>query len=151
MPPAAPPPLRPLRILLVEDHGDTASALKWLLNSRGHDVETAGAVATAMQALARSEFDLLLSDLGLPDGSGLDIMRHLVAQGRDLPGIVISGFGHQQDITESRLAGFAAHITKPVLADQLSRTIATVMGAGSAISCHSELSSRPFAKNLLDK
>ena len=127
-PPAAPAPLRPLRMLLVEDHGDTASALQWLLRARGHQVESAGALATAKRALDRGRFDILLSDLALPDGSGHDLMRWLVAQGRLMPAIAVSGYGQESDIAESRSAGFAAHLTKPVLIDQLMRAIAAAVG-----------------------
>ena len=75
-------PARALRILLVEDHGDTAWVMKRLLVSEGHEVQTAADVATALTLASEQIFDLLLSDLGLPDGSGLDLMRAMRARAR---------------------------------------------------------------------
>jgi two-component system CheB/CheR fusion protein len=82
-----------LRILLVEDHGDTVRIMRRLLEADGHQIETAADVATALKLAGEKTFDLLLSDLGLPDGSGLDLMRGLRARGLKLPGIAISGYG----------------------------------------------------------
>jgi len=123
----AAPPVRALRILLVEDHGDTARIMKRLLNAQGHQVQTAGDVATALVMAQQGGFDLLLSDLGLPDGSGMDLMRQLVAQGKAIRAIALSGYGQDQDIIQCRQAGFAAHLTKPINMEQLTRSIAAVM------------------------
>ncbi len=120
-----------LRILLVEDHGDTARTMRLLLRGEGHEVEMAGDVATALELAGREKFDLLLSDLGLPDGTGIDLMRQLRSRGQTLPGIAISGFGQEQDVQRSREAGFAAHIIKPVDIDQLLRIIAAVTGGAA--------------------
>jgi CheY-like chemotaxis protein len=117
---------RQLRILLVEDHGDTARVMRRLLRAKGHDVEAAADVATALELAQQKAFDLLISDLGLPDANGLDLMRQLVAQGKTIPAIALSGYGQDQDIAQSRDAGFAAHLTKPVNIDQLIGTISTV-------------------------
>ena len=118
--------IHPLRILLVEDHGDTARIMRRLLMGDGHQVKTAGDVATALQMINQCEFDLLLSDLGLPDGSGLDLMRTLRQRGKTLPGIALSGYGQEQDVNQSRAAGFAKHLTKPVNLVQLEEAIAAV-------------------------
>ena len=125
-PPAA--PTRPLRILLVEDHGDTARIMRQVLAGDGHEVETAADVATALDLAGRKSFDLLLSDLGLPDGSGVDLMRQLRERGLKLPGIALSGYGQEQDIQRSREAGFAAHLIKPISLDRLASAIATIIG-----------------------
>ena len=77
--------LRPLRILLVEDHGVTAKMMRMVLTAEGHSVESAGDVATAMQLANQHDFDLLVSDLGLPDGSGHDLMRGLCRAGTSSP------------------------------------------------------------------
>jgi signal transduction histidine kinase/ActR/RegA family two-component response regulator len=108
---------RPLRILLVEDHADTAAVLARLLQRMGHDVLAAGDVATAL-ALAKKEMsgapiDVVVSDLGLPDGSGLDLMRQLSAA-YGLRGIALSGFGMDSDFEESTAAGFWRHLVKPI-------------------------------------
>ena len=116
--PASGEPLRrPLRILLVEDHADTAAVLARLLHRMGHDILAAGDVATAL-ALAKKEIsnapiDVVMSDLGLPDGSGLDLMRQLSAD-YGLRGIALSGFGMDSDLEESITAGFWRHLVKPI-------------------------------------
>jgi signal transduction histidine kinase/CheY-like chemotaxis protein len=105
-----------LRILLVEDHADTAEAMADLLRLLGHEVTVAGDVATALAAgeavASRGGLDLLVSDLGLPDGSGLDVMRALARFG--VPGIALSGYGMEEDVRRSHEAGFSRHLTKPV-------------------------------------
>ena len=127
----APPPnkpTRPVRILLVEDHGDTARAICRVLSSEGHKVRVAGDVATALRLAEEQTFDLMLSDLGLPDGSGVDLMRRLRAKGVQLPGIVLSGYGQEKDIQASREAGFTAHLSKPVSLSKLKEEIARIVG-----------------------
>jgi PAS domain S-box-containing protein len=108
---------RPLSILLVEDHADTAEVIAELLRDRGHRVVVAGSVAAGLEA-AHAGIDLVISDLGLPDGSGLDLMRGLKER-YGLTGIAFSGYGTDEDRRESIAAGFAAHLTKPVTFDTL--------------------------------
>ena len=102
------------RVLLVEDHTDTRNVMSKLLASFGCVVTTAGTVKEAVAATERQAFDLLLSDIGLPDGSGLDVMRHLAARSSQVKGIALSGFGQDDDLRRSHEAGFATHLTKPV-------------------------------------
>jgi len=105
---------RPLRILLVEDHEDTAHVLRRLLERLGHHVELADSVASAIKA-ARKPFDLLLSDIGLPDGTGNDLIRELrETQHLSVPAVALTGFGMEEDIARSREAGFTDYLTKPV-------------------------------------
>lgn len=106
-------PGKHLNILLVEDHEDTLSVMARLLRSSGHDVSTAGSVRTALTLADNGAFDLLISDLGLPDGSGLDVMRG-VKSGHAVPGIALTGFGMEEDVARSREAGFDLHLTKPI-------------------------------------
>jgi PAS domain S-box-containing protein len=113
-----------LRVLLVEDHGDTAMMLRLVLEGAGHSIETAGDVATALAAATSRHFDLLVSDVGLPDGSGLDLIRELRARGSTVPAIAVSGYGHERDVQRSRAAGFRAHLVKPVDADRLLEAVA---------------------------
>jgi CheY-like chemotaxis protein len=120
-----------LSILLVEDHADTARALKRLLDGLGYDVRAADSVQAALHLAAQTDFDVLVSDLGLPDGSGLDIMRHLRQSrpGAAAPapvGIALTGYGMEEDVARSRDAGFAEHITKPVNFDRLQQAIVRV-------------------------
>ena len=117
-----------LSILLVEDHGDTARIMRQVLCSKGHHVQDAGDVATALRLAADHPFDLLLSDLGLPDGSGLDLMRTLRLRGLTLPGIALSGYGQEQDLKQSRAVGFTTHLVKPVKLSRLEEAIAQIAG-----------------------
>ena len=127
IPPAA-DALRQLSILLVEDHGDTARIMQRILTSKGHQVQIAPDVTTALKLAGVEPFTLLLSDLGLPDGSGLDLMRQLRAQGLTMPGIALSGYGQDSDFEASRAAGFMAHLVKPVSLAKLAEAIAKVVG-----------------------
>jgi two-component system CheB/CheR fusion protein len=123
-----------LRILLVEDHADTAEAMASLLSLFGHRVTTAGSVAQALAAVAATAataengaFDLVISDLGLPDGSGLDLMRELSAR-QGLRGIALSGYGMEEDVRQSLEAGFERHLTKPVSLPQLQAVLREIAG-----------------------
>ena len=121
-----------LRVLLVEDHGVTAKMLRLVLASEGHEVDTAGDIAAALKLAAEHHFDLLISDLGLPDGSGHDLMRELRSRGYKFPGIAISGYGQDEDIQRSREAGFADHLTKPTPRERLIESIASVTLSGNS-------------------
>jgi PAS domain S-box-containing protein len=117
---------RRLRILLVEDHADTAVILTRLLSRTGHEVLHGGTVAEGL-AIAEREIaglgiDLVVSDVGLPDGSGLDLMRKL-SSAHGLRGIALSGFGMDADIKQSLDAGFSRHLIKPINSALLRKTI----------------------------
>jgi signal transduction histidine kinase len=101
------------RILLVEDHTDTRDVMAKLLRSFGCDVTPASSVKEAIAAVEKQPFDLLLSDIGLPDGSGIDVMRHVAARSK-IKGIALSGYGQDEDLRRSKEAGFTTHLTKPV-------------------------------------
>ncbi|EDY20754.1 multi-sensor hybrid histidine kinase [Chthoniobacter flavus Ellin428] len=105
-----------LRVLLVEDHVDTAATLQRLLVNSGYVVQTATDVASALRHVEEGEFDLLVSDIGLPDGSGLELMPKFVAAAgnRPIAGIALSGFGMPEDLERSFSAGFNEHLIKPV-------------------------------------
>jgi CheY-like chemotaxis protein len=122
----------PLRILLVEDHGVTAKMMRWVLTEEGHDVQTAGDVATALRLAAEHSFDLLVSDPGLPDGSGYDLMRQLRQRGHAFPAIALSGHGQEEDVRRSHEAGFAAHLTKPASREGLLECVAAVAASKPA-------------------
>ena len=113
---------RGLQILLVEDHADTALVMSKLLEKSGYIVRVANSVNRARQSAEEARIDLLICDVGLPDGSGLELMREL--KGRyGLKGICLSGFGMDDDIRQSEAAGFAAHVTKPVDLNRLESLI----------------------------
>ena len=116
---------RPLRILLVEDHDATSQVIALLLRRLNHDVTAAPTLAEARRYADNKQFDLLISDLGLPDGSGLDLMREFCAR-FNVTGICLSGYGMDRDINMSREAGFARHLIKPVDFRSLKATIESV-------------------------
>jgi PAS domain S-box-containing protein len=126
---------RPWRLLLVEDHADTSAILGRLLRSTGYDVINATSMAEARAMAAREAagpgLDLILSDLGLPDGSGLELMRELAAA-HGLRGIALSGFGMDTDIAESLAAGFSRHLIKPINIGVLRGTIAEILESAGA-------------------
>lgn len=115
-----------LRILLVEDHEQTLKVMARLLRSCGHSVELARTVADAIKLAAEHRFDALVSDIGLPDGNGADLMRQLRNQ-YGLRGIALSGFGTEADRQRSIEAGFAEHLTKPVDFMDVQIAIASLM------------------------
>lgn len=111
-----------VNLLLVEDHQDSARALASLLGNRGYKVERVPTVATALEALERENFDLLVCDLGLPDGSGIDLIVE-IRKTKTTPAIALTGFGMQQDIERAQRAGFNSHLTKPVNLQKLEAII----------------------------
>ena len=115
-----------LRILLVDDHPDTCAALERLLTLRGHHVTAAHSMRAAMEVAENNQFDLLISDVGLPDGNGMELLRHLRSKFA-IPGIAISGFGMDADIGKSLEAGFSAHLVKPVKLEKLEAAIEHAM------------------------
>jgi signal transduction histidine kinase/ActR/RegA family two-component response regulator len=116
-----------LKILLVDDHHDTCAALEKLLARRGHLVAVTHDVRSAMQAAVGNKFDLLISDIALPDGTGLELMVQLRAIA-NIPGIAISGFGHNGDVEKSVEAGFSEHLVKPIKLDKLEAAIQRTVG-----------------------
>ena len=117
-----------LKILLVDDHHDTCAALEKLLARRGHLVAVSHDVRSAMEAAVRNKFDLLISDIALPDGTGMDLMMQLRAIA-NVPGIAISGFGNNGDIERSLQAGFSEHLIKPIKLDNLEAAIERALSA----------------------
>ena len=121
------------RILLVDDHLDTVRGMQLLLERSGYLVTTAESVSDALRIADHQVFDLLVSDIALPDGKGEDLIRRLRAKGHDFPGIALSGYGAEEDRACSRAAGFAVHLVKPVLPEQLLACIDQLLSrAGSA-------------------
>ena len=115
------------KILLVEDHVDTAKAMARLLNLSGYHVETATSYRDAVALCEQKQFDLLISDVGLPDGTGYDLMREMLEKECATRGIAVSGYGSQQDVQESIQAGFSEHLVKPVAFDALRDAIKRVI------------------------
>ncbi len=97
-------------ILLVEDHIDTARLMAKVLASDGHIIRLGTHAAEAIAACKNKSFDLLITDLRLPDGQGNDLMKHVRAS----VGIVISGSGSQEDEEQIIKAGFSMMLIKPI-------------------------------------
>jgi len=104
---------KPLRILLVEDHQDTRHTLSRLLTHFGHQVVTADNIQKALEILASGPIDVLLCDIGLPDGTGYEVISR-AGEKRPNKAVAITGFGTEDDIRRSREAGFDLHLVKPI-------------------------------------
>jgi CheY-like chemotaxis protein len=109
---------------MVDDHPDTNAAMERLLTRLGYHVRTADCVQSALAAANSENFDILISDVGLPDGSGMDLMRQLLASHHQpLKGIALSGFNRDEDIRSCMEAGFSEHLAKPVNLQRLQTLI----------------------------
>ena len=109
---------RQLRVIVVEDHADTAEGLRKFLTMIGYHVYIAPDVASA-RALAKAvEYDVLLSDLRLPDATGWDLLEELSAEG-PVRAVAMSGFNSKEDIDRSKRVGFLDHIAKPLVPETL--------------------------------
>jgi CheY-like chemotaxis protein len=115
------------RILLVEDHEDTLVMAERILRDAGHHVRAARSKAEALTLCGGEQFDVLVGELTLPDGSGLDLMRE-VAAACGIKGIAFTGWGQREDIDNARAAGFSLHLLKPVSVDVLIRSVQEVLG-----------------------
>jgi len=118
----------PLKILLVENHDDTRVYLSRYLEMSGHTVMAAGTMEDALATLkSHGATDVLISDIGLPDGNGWDLMRRVGEMNTSTFGIAMSGFGAQADREKSAQAGYKHHLVKPFLPDELDRILAQVV------------------------
>jgi CheY-like chemotaxis protein len=109
-------------ILILEDDGDNARVMARLISSRGFSVVTAGSLAEARACINQGNVGFLIADLSLPDGNACDLMRELSTKG--IKGTAISGFGMDEDMERSRAAGFAFHLTKPIVIADLEHVMA---------------------------
>lgn len=114
------------RVLVVDDHVDTCTGMKMMLERRGYRVALAHTADQAVAKAGHQEFDLVISDIGLPDRSGYELMQELSAT-KGLRGIALSGFGMENDVTRARAAGFSEHLTKPINFDRLEEAIQTLL------------------------
>ena len=106
---------RPLRIFLVENHPDTLKYYQMYLQMEGHSVCHARTMNEAYEAIPHSDCDVLISDVGLPDGTGWDLLDRLRKENLPHPAyaIAVSGYGRDEDRARSRAAGFRHHLLKP--------------------------------------
>jgi signal transduction histidine kinase/CheY-like chemotaxis protein len=141
--PAAPAPQQPAekaktrsaRLLVVDDHYDTCTGLKMMLERRGYQVTMAHTADQAVQRASEESFDLLISDIGLPDRSGYELMEELRSS-KQLRGIALSGFGMENDVKRARAAGFSEHLTKPINFERLEEAIHQVLERQPATSAN---------------
>ena len=113
-------------ILVVDDHVDTCTGLRMMLERRGYKVTVAYSANEATKKAREKKFDLVISDIGLPDRSGYDLMREL-HQDHGLRGIALSGYGMENDVADAHAAGFAEHLTKPINFEQLEDSIRSLL------------------------
>jgi PAS domain S-box-containing protein len=120
--PSAAQPASSLTVLLIEDHIDTADVMAQLMRGLGHDVTVVGRIGDAFAATQLQTFDLVVSDVGLPDGTGLDFIKAF-REHSDVPAVALTGFGTDEDVRRCLSAGFTSHLTKPINFGQLESMI----------------------------
>lgn len=118
---------RSLRLLVVEDHVDSAELLAELLENHGHSVRVATNASDAFALASEHPFDVVVSDVGLPDASGYELMQRL-RERFAMKGIAVTGAGRAADIEKGREAGFSAHLTKPVSFRKLQEALQQLAG-----------------------
>ncbi len=120
---------QPARILLVEDHGPTRNVLARILSGRGHEVAVAASVREALEAASAGRFDVVISDIGLPDGSGYDLFNEIRKHLPAIKGVALTGYGMEEDLADARKRGFNLHLTKPIRIQALDQALAEILGA----------------------
>src|SRR5258707_15489717 len=118
------------RLIVVEDHAETAEGLKRFLNAVGYQVFVATDMSSALSLATSVQFDVLLSDLGLPDGSGWELLKRLSME-RRIRAIAFSGHNSPADRQRSAEAGFFEHLAKPLTPNQLTAAIGRSAAADS--------------------
>jgi signal transduction histidine kinase/ActR/RegA family two-component response regulator len=113
-------------VLVVDDHEDTCLGMKMMLERRGYQISVAHSADQAVNKVSKENFDLIISDIGLPDRSGYELMQELRAT-KGLPGIALSGFGMENDVMRARAAGFSEHLTKPINFERLEQAIQKIL------------------------
>ena len=130
-----------LCILLVEDDADSLVALTRLLEMTGHRTLAAANAAEALRLAKSQKCDLVVSDVGLPDRSGLDLMRELASL-YSIPGIAVSGYTDAADVKECERAGFARHLKKPVDFQKLLDAVEQITRSGGQGKAQDEQGAR---------
>jgi CheY-like chemotaxis protein len=118
-----------IRVLVVEDEPDAAEFVTSLLEQHGADVVSAASAREALEAVAHSRPDILLSDIGLPDMDGYQLMEHIrkldVAEGGGILAVAVTAFARSEDRTRALLAGYQTHLAKPIESPELVATVAS--------------------------
>jgi CheY-like chemotaxis protein len=139
-----------LNILVVENHQDTLDAMKMFLGVNGHSVETAATMREALEVAAQDSFDLIITDIGLPDGDGWELMRCLRRRG-PVRAVAMSGYGCKEDIEKSHAVGFEAHLLKPLRVSDLEAVMRKVEQqiAAEAATTRANVKTRPRGRTDL--
>ncbi len=117
-----------LTFFVVENHQDTLDALTMFLQAQGHTVESALDMQSALAKADTLKFDVLISDIGLPDGDGWELLKQLRGQMPGIKAIAMSGYGMRSDLDRSKAAGYGAHIIKPFGPADLETAVKKVLG-----------------------
>jgi CheY-like chemotaxis protein len=123
--------LEGMSVLVVDDEPDARELIKRLLAESRAEVFVAGSVAEALSLLDRQNIHVMVSDIGMPDQDGYDLIREVRARGhtsRDLPAVALTAFARSEDRRRAMLAGFQVHVSKPVDPDELTAVIASLVG-----------------------
>lgn len=121
------------RVLLVDDHGDSLEITAKLLRLEGYEVATAGSCRQAVELARQSQFDLLVTDLGLPDGTGMELFGELNSL-YNLPGVAMTAHGESWFLEGARDGGFARHLFKPFVFSDLLDAVRSSLEHGRAPS-----------------
>jgi CheY-like chemotaxis protein len=125
-----------MRILVVEDHQDTRQVLTHLLTHWGYDVYPAETLESGLNRLESEPFDVILSDIALPDGTGYALVSEARRRGKDVLAIALSGYNYPSDVKIAKLTGFDHHLSKPCDCGQLRSLLeATIDRRGSGAAC----------------
>jgi two-component system CheB/CheR fusion protein len=118
----SPSPPHPLRVFVVENHDDSRLLLTMLLAQMGHEVTSAATMHEALDLMAEADPEVLVSDIGLPDGDGWELLRRLHLP-HEVYAIAMSGYGMASDRERSKAAGFRHHLVKPMDIEQLEQLL----------------------------
>ncbi len=132
---APPSPPAPARLLIIEDAPDTLELLRMAFARRNYQVTTCDSAAAALAVAAREHFDIIISDIGLPQIDGYDLLarlRRAQPRLRAVPAVALTGYAAAQDVAAAHAAGFAAHVAKPIDPATLARVVEDLLAQNAA-------------------
>jgi CheY-like chemotaxis protein len=121
-------PLSGIYALLVEDDPDGCDLMQMMLRRFGAEVTAVSTAAAALESVRNRRPDVLVSDIGLPDGDGFALLKRVRESNHDLPAVAVTAYASRQDVAKALAAGFQAHVAKPVEPAQLSAAVAHASG-----------------------
>jgi CheY-like chemotaxis protein len=127
-----PPELSGLRVLLIDDETDSRDLINLVLESCGAMVETAGSAAEALELMKNYRFEVIISDIGMPEEDGYSLIRRIRdlpnEQGGNVPAIALTAYARAEDRVQALRSGFQMHIAKPVESSELIAAVANLAG-----------------------